>query len=540
MTGDKATPDSQNTPNIAEQSSEHSINQHQDNMEEAPPLDSATKTVDLLIVGGGINGAGIALDALGRGLSVRLVEQNDFASATSSNSSKLIHGGLRYLEYYEFRLVREALAEREVLLHKAPHLVKPLRFILPHRPHLRPAWMIRCGLFLYDTLGGRSSLQRSHGVRFGENDPLKPKLKKGFEYTDCWVDDARLVVTNLMDARERGAQVENYMRCEKATPTEDGWLVTLKNIHTDETETVKAKCLVNAAGPWAQSFIEGRLETKSPRKIRLIKGSHIIVPRTHVGPHSYILQNEDNRIVFVIPYLKDYTIIGTTDKEHQGTPETVAIDDEEIEYLLKVYNDHFRQQLSREDIVADYSGVRPLCDDESDDPAAITRDYTLELEKVGGKSPLLSIFGGKLTTYRKLAEAAMNQLIPVFPTLGESWTKQAILPGGDAPRHAVAREMTQRAGFVPEATRSRWLESYGTRYRLIVGEAQCWADLGEDLGGGLTTAEIDYLVEQEWAVTAEDILMRRTKLYLIGPADLKDKVAAYLKNKAPVALEAVV
>jgi glycerol-3-phosphate dehydrogenase len=489
-------------------------------------------SVDLLVVGGGINGAGIALDALGRGLSVRLVEQNDFASATSSNSSKLIHGGLRYLEYYEFRLVREALAEREVLLHKAPHLVKPLRFILPHRPHLRPTWLIRCGLFLYDTLGGRSSLARSRSVRFGHQAPLKPEIKKGFEYTDCWVDDARLVIANLMDARERGGQIDNYVCCQNAKPTEDGWLVTLRHTKTSKTEIVQAKCLVNASGPWAQSFIEGKLATRSPRKIRLIKGSHIIVPRTHTSVHSYILQNEDQRIVFVIPYLNDFTIIGTTDKEHQGPPETVAIDDEEIEYLLKVYNNHFRQQLTRQDIVADYSGVRPLCDDESDDPSAITRDYTLELERVADTSPLLSIFGGKLTTYRKLAEAAMRRLTPVFPRLGESWTRQSVLPGGDAPRHAVASEMAQRAAFVPEATRERWLESYGTRYRLIVGDAQSWPEMGEDFGGGLTAKEVDYLCEQEWALTPEDILKRRTKLYLIGPANLPEKLQRYLAEKS--------
>jgi glycerol-3-phosphate dehydrogenase len=493
---------------------------------------STSPTVDLLVVGGGINGAGIALDALGRGLNVRLVEQQDFASATSSNSSKLIHGGLRYLEYYEFRLVKEALAEREVLLHKAPHLVKPMRFILPHRPHLRPAWMIRCGLFLYDTLGGRSTLARSKGLRFHRTNPLNSRLKKGFEYTDCWVDDSRLVVTNLLDARERGGMVENYVRCENAKPTADGWIVTLLHTQTGKIETVKAKCLVNAAGPWAQSFIEGKLQTRSPRKIRLIKGSHLIVPRTHTSPHSYILQNEDGRIVFVIPYLNDYTIIGTTDKEHKGTPETVAIDDEEVEYLLSVYNDHFRKQLTREDIVADYSGVRPLCDDESDDPSAITRDYTLSLERVDGQSPLLSIFGGKLTTYRKLSEAAMRQLIPVFPTLGEAWTRHSVLPGGDAPTHAVAREMAQRAAFIPAQTRARWLESYGTRYRLIVGDATNWAEMGEDLGGGLTTNEVDYLCESEWAVTAEDILKRRTKLYLIGPEDLPEKLEAYLAKRS--------
>jgi len=483
---------------------------------------------DLLIVGGGINGAGIALDAAGRGLSVRVVEQGDFASGTSSNSSKLIHGGLRYLEQKEFKLVKEALAERQVLLNKAPHLIKPMRFILPHRPHLRPAWMILCGLFLYDRMGGKSTLAKSKGIKFKPDNPLKASLEKGFEYTDCWVDDARLVIHNLIDVQKHAGIVSNYTVCTRAKADKEGWLVDLLDIPTGKEYQVRTTCLVNAAGPWAQNFIENKIGTKSSRKIRLIKGSHLILPRLYSGDQCYILQNEDKRIVFVIPYMDKYTIIGTTDKEHQGKPEDAAIDDQETDYLLKIYNDHFKKQIKREDIVSSYSGVRPLCDDESDDPSAITRDYTLSLEDVG--APLLNIFGGKLTTYRKLSEAALTELQKVFPGMQLAWTSNSTLPGGELSRKELYTEMQQRIGFVPEQTRNRWIESYGTLYRSIVKDARSMADLGKDLGGGLTEAEVSYLVRSEWARTPEDILKRRTKLYLTDERALAASVLKHLKE----------
>lgn len=364
----------------------------------------SSKVLDILVIGGGINGAGIAADAAGRGLSVGLFEANDFASATSSASSKLIHGGLRYLEHYEFRLVSEALAEREVLLKKAPHVAQPMRFRLPHRPYLRPAWMIRCGLFLYDNLGKRTTLPASHMVNLAKSGLLKEEMKVGFEYSDCWVDDARLVLLNILAAQENGAEVANYCKVDRAVREQGIWTVTITNQLTGEQFERKAKALVNAAGPWVKQFFDDGLSTPSPRNIRLIKGSHIVVPKVHDEEQAYILQNKDNRIVFVIPYMGDFSIIGTTDVEYKGDPRNVSIEDDEVDYLVDIVNQHFVKQISADDVVWTYSGVRPLCDDESDSPQAITRDYTLELEQELDQAPLLSIFGGKLTTYRKLGK----------------------------------------------------------------------------------------------------------------------------------------
>ncbi|NQD96507.1 glycerol-3-phosphate dehydrogenase, partial [Pseudomonas sp. CrR25] len=349
--------------------------------------------------------------AAGRGLSVFLCEKDDLAQHTSSASSKLIHGGLRYLEHYEFRLVREALAEREVLLAKAPHIVKPLRFILPHRPHLRPAWMIRAGLFLYDHLGKREKLPASRGLRFGAGSPLKAEITRGFEYSDCWVDDARLVVLNAMAARAQGAHVHTRTRCVSARRSKGLWHIHLERADGSRY-SIRARGLVNAAGPWVARFIRDDLKQQSPYGIRLIQGSHIVVPKLFVGEQAYILQNEDRRIVFAIPYLERFTLIGTTDREYRGDPAQVAITDDEIDYLLTVVNAHFKKPLSRADILHSYAGVRPLCDDESDEPSAITRDYTLSLSGHPGEAPLLSVFGGKLTTYRKLAESALAELAP--------------------------------------------------------------------------------------------------------------------------------
>lgn len=376
------------------------------------------ETKDLIIVGGGINGTGIATDAAGRGLSVLLLEAQDLACATSSASSKLIHGGLRYLEHYEFRLVSEALAEREILLKLVPHIAFPMRFYLPHQPHLRPAWMIRIGLFMYDHLGKRTNLPASKGLYFPPESVLKPELVRGFEYSDCWVDDARLVVVNAQKIVELGGEVRTRTKVVRAWREQGLWMVEALDAKNKKIYTWRAKGLVNATGPWVNQFFDNALKIHSPYSIRLIKGSHIVVPKVHNQPQAYILQNEDHRIVFVIPWLSDFSIIGTTDVEYHGDPKDVKIDDGEIHYLLKVYNDHFKKPLNRSDIVWSYSGVRPLYDDESDSPQAVTRDYTLNISDEQGKAPLLSVFGGKLTTYRKLSEHALEKLNHYYPGLG--------------------------------------------------------------------------------------------------------------------------
>ncbi|MGL4980197.1 MAG: glycerol-3-phosphate dehydrogenase [Plesiomonas sp.] len=469
---------------------------------------------DLIVVGGGINGAGIAADAAGRGLSVTLFEADDLASATSSASSKLIHGGLRYLEHYEFRLVGEALAEREVLLKMAPHIAFPMRFRLPHRPHLRPAWMIRAGLFLYDHLGKRTTLPASCGLRFGASSVLKSQMVRGFEYSDCWVDDARLVVLNAAQVVEKGGAVHTRTKVTQAVRENALWRVETEHSITGERQTHYARALVNAAGPWVKTFFDESLHEASPRGIRLIKGSHIVVPRVHSEPQAYILQNEDQRIVFVIPWMQDFSIIGTTDVEYHGSPRDVSIDEDEISYLLKVYNLHFKHQLVRDDVVWTYSGVRPLCDDESDSAQAVTRDYTLELSDDQGSAPLLSIFGGKLTTYRKLGQAAMHKLQPYFADMGTDWTAQSVLPGGDLgmDRDSYAQHLQQQYPWLPETMARRYAYTYGSRSRVILAEADSLAALGQHFGHDCYQAEVDYLQAHEWALTAEDILWRRTKL----------------------------
>jgi len=485
---------------------------------------------DLAVVGGGINGAGIAADAAGRGLSVFLCEKDDLAQHTSSASSKLIHGGLRYLEHYEFRLVREALAEREVLLAKAPHIVKPLRFILPHQPHLRPAWMIRAGLFLYDHLGKREKLPGSHGLRFNASSPLKAELSRGFEYSDCWVDDARLVVLNAMAAREQGAQVQTHTRCVSARRSKGLWRVQLERADGSRY-AIRARALVNAAGPWVARFIQDDLKQKSPYGIRLIQGSHLIVPRLFEGERAYILQNEDRRIVFAIPYLERFTLIGTTDREYRGDPAKVAITEAETNYLLAVVNAHFKKQLSHADILHTYAGVRPLCDDESDEPSAITRDYTLALSAHPGEAPLLSVFGGKLTTYRKLAESALTQLAPYFPRMQPSWTAGAALPGGEDMESpsALADALHARCRWLPTGLARRWASTYGSRSWKLLDGAHQLTDLGEHLGGDLYAREVDYLCREEWAQDAADILWRRTKLGLFLTVSQQAKLDVYLK-----------
>lgn len=491
-----------------------------------PPL---ADCYDLAVIGGGINGVGIAADAAGRGLSVFLCEKDDLAQHTSSASSKLIHGGLRYLEHYEFRLVREALAEREVLLAKAPHIVKPMRFVLPHRPHLRPAWMIRAGLFLYDHLGKRKRLGASRSLRFGADSPLKPAISRGFEYADCAVDDARLVVLNAMAAREHGAHIHTRTRCLRAERTDGVWEVELQAAD-GSVRTIRARALVNAAGPWVASFIKDDLKLDAPYGIRLIQGSHLIVPRLYEGEHAYILQNEDQRIVFCIPYLDRFTLIGTTDREYSGDPAKVAITEQETDYLLNIVNAHFKRPLSREDILHTYSGVRPLCNDESDNPSAVTRDYTLALSAEQGQAPLLSVFGGKLTTYRKLAESAMAELKPFFTQMRGSWTAEAALPGGEqmSSVQALVDALLARHSWLPVDIAKRWALTYGTRAWQLLDGVQGPEDLGQAIGGGLFSREVDYLRSAEWAISADDILWRRTKLGLFTTAAEQQALVTYL------------
>jgi glycerol-3-phosphate dehydrogenase len=488
---------------------------------------------DLLVVGGGINGIGIARDAAGRGLTVTAVERRDLASATSSSSTKLIHGGLRYLEYYEFRLVREALSEREVLLESAPHIIWPLRFVLPHEKTLRPAWMIQIGLFLYDHLGGRKRLPGSKRVSLKEkpySNGLKPRFEVGFEYSDCWVNDARMVALNAVDARERGAEILTRTTVTSARREGDLWRVELKS-DSGQTRSLKARALVNATGPWAGEFITGALALKQKATLRLVKGSHIIVDKLYEGSHCFILQNADRRIVFTIPYEDKFTLVGTTDIPYVGDPAKVAISAEETEYLCDVVNRHFAKSVKPADVVWSYSGVRPLFDEDgSESASAVSRDYVLDLEGKDGEAPLLNIFGGKITTFRRLSEHALQKLKPYFPKAGGDWTKDSTLPGGDiadANFEAFVAAQTQRFSWLPPAMVRRLARAYGTRIEKVIGGARGLNDLGRNYGADLYEREVDYLKDQEWAMTAEDVLWRRSKLGL------------HMKPEERAALEAV-
>lgn len=492
------------------------------------------ETKDLIVIGGGINGAGIAADAAGRGLSVLMLEGNDLACATSSASSKLIHGGLRYLEHYEFRLVSEALAEREVLLQMAPHIAFPMRFRLPHRPHLRPAWMIRIGLFMYDHLGKRTSLPGSTSLRFGSESVLKPEIVRGFEYSDCWVDDARLVLANAQMVVRKGGEVLTRTRATSARRENGLWIVEAEDVDTGEKYRWQARGLVNATGPWVKQFFDEGMQLPSPYGIRLIKGSHIVVPRVHSQKQAYILQNEDKRIVFVIPWMDEFSIIGTTDVEYKGDAQHVEIDESEINYLLKVYNAHFKKPLTRNDIVWTYSGVRPLCDDESDSPQAITRDYTLDIRDDEGKAPLLSVFGGKLTTYRKLAEHAMEKLTPYYSGIGPAWTKECVLPGGDiaGDRDDYAAKLRRRYPFISEPLARHYARTYGSNSELILANTSSLEELGENFGHEFYEAELRYLAEHEWVRRLDDAIWRRTKAGMWLNAEQQSRVAQWLANWA--------
>lgn len=472
---------------------------------------------DLLIIGGGINGTGIARDAAGRGHKVMLVEQDDLASATSSASTKLIHGGLRYLELFEFRLVREALIERERLMGIAPHIIQPMQFVVPHRPGLRPRWQIRAGLFLYDHLASRQRLPDSRSVsllRGPWSGTLQPQLTHGFTYADCWVDDSRLVVLNAMDAAQRGASIRTRTRFIGASASDGHWRVRVEDLASGEQSTMTARAMVNAAGPWVENVLHHVPRTGAEAQIRLVKGSHIVVPRLYEGDHAFLLQHPDGRVVFAIPYQDDFTLVGTTDVPYNGDPAGVAITQDEIEYLCATMNEYFTRRISSADVRWTFAGVRPLSDDEASHASKVTRDYRLEVTSSQGQPALLSVFGGKITTYRRLAETAMQKLHPFLGGSKQGWTDQVPLPGGDLPRGDFAAFLAgvrQRWPFLPDTVSARLARCYGTRISDIVTGAKAFEDLGTDFGAGLTRAEADYLRTHEWARTSEDILWRRTK-----------------------------
>ena len=515
------------------------------------PPDASTTDCDVLIVGGGINGCGIARDLAGRGWRVVLCEKDDLASHTSSASTKLIHGGLRYLEHYEFSLVRKALQEREVLLRSAPHIMWPLRFVMPHDPHdksLRPAWIIRLGLFMYDHLAHREVLPASRSVdlrRHPAGAPLKPEFRRGFVYSDGWVDDARLVVLNALDARSHGAEVLTRTCCIEAQRGAEGWRATLESA-TGARRTVRARAVVNAAGPWAESFLRGiarpaKGEALATKSLRLVKGSHIVVPRLFTHDHAYIFQNPDKRIIFAIPYQNDFTLIGTTDIELDGDdPGKAHIGDDEIAYLCTQASRYFKKPVAAADVVWTYSGVRPLLDDAAGDPSAVTRDYMLESNT--DAAPLLSVWGGKITTFRKLAEDAADEMGRMLNETRPAWTERAFLAGGDLsewigpparPDHDFERFMKavqHKHPWLPAALARRLARAYGARVASLLGDAQSLQDLGAEVAPGLHERELRFLQGEEWAACGDDVLWRRSKLGLHYTPGERDQVARWMQS----------
>lgn len=500
---------------------------------------------DLFVVGGGINGAGIARDAAGRGLSVVLCEKDDLASHTSSASTKLIHGGLRYLEHYEFGLVRKALAEREVLLRAAPHIMWPLRFVMPCDTGQRPGWMIRAGLLIYDLLARRELLPGSCGVdlrRHVAGAALKPAFTRGFAYSDGWVDDARLVVLNAIDAAEKGATVLTRTACDSARREGKRWLAALRSADNRAIH-VNARCMVNATGPWAARFLQAAMPAPFKKPIRLIKGSHIVVKRLFDHPYAYIFQHPDRRIVFALPYEHDFTLIGTTDVDYHGDPDQVAIDPDEIAYLCALASRYFKRAIVPAHVVWSYSGVRPLLEDDAGDASAVTRDYRLELDTAG--APLLSVFGGKITTFRKMAEQAVDLIAPMLSGHQGHWTANACLPGGDlfGPKPAnrsvlqfdhYMRGLQQQYAWLDPALVARYARAYGTRIHALLAKRTNVMQMGLQIAPGLFAAEVEYLMRHEWATCAVDVLWRRSKLGLHLPKAAQETLDAWIKNKAEV------
>jgi len=499
-------------------------------------MSEAEQAYDVLVVGGGINGVGIARDAAGRGLRVLLCERGDLGEHTSSRSSKLIHGGLRYLEHYQFRLVREALREREVLLAAAPHIIRPMRFVVPHDRGLRPAWVIRLGLLLYDHLGGRERLPPSAGIDLRGDPagaPLAASFRKGFVYSDCWVDDARLVVLSALDARERGAAIATRTELVEASREGGLWSARLRSMLDGNEWRVRARALVNAAGPWVDEVLERRLAVRRPYAIRRVAGSHMVVPKVFEHDHAYLFQAADRRVVFAIPYERHYTLIGTTERELDGDPAAVAVAREEIEYLCAAVNRYFRRQVSPGEAVWSYAGVRALVDDRARSASAVTREYVLDLDAGAGRAPLVSVFGGKITTYRRLAERALELLRGPLGIDRGPWTAGTVLPGGDLPGadlEAFVVELAREHPWLPAALARRYALAYGTRVERLLGGARDLRGLGRALADGLHEAEVDYVLREEWALTAEDILWRRTKLGLHLARESAQALDAWLER----------
>jgi glycerol-3-phosphate dehydrogenase len=497
-------------------------------------LNARTSRCDVLVVGGGINGAGIARDAAGRGLQVMLCEQHDLASHTSSASTKLVHGGLRYLEHYDFGLVRKSLREREIVLASAPHLAWPLRFVLPHDAHLRPAWMIRAALFLYDHLAQRRHLPGSATVDLRQHPagaPLESRYRTGFLFSDGWVDDARLVVANAIDAREHGAVVQTRTRCVRLRAQDDQWIATLE--HADGgVVTVAARSVVNAAGAWVATFLDQATPVPARRHPRLIQGSHIVVPKLFDHGFAYLFQTPDGRVVFTIPYEHDYTLIGTTEREFHGDPAAATIDPAEVDYLLATANRYFERDLTARDVVWTFAGLRPLLASSTADPKSITRDYVLDFDRSG--PPLLSVFGGKLTTYRRLAEEVVDLLAPLLGSRSPQWTARAPLPGGDMPGADFERfrmRTARRFPWLDPALLQRYVRAYGTRIDRLLDGCEAMSDLGESILPGLHVREIDYLRREEFAVDADDILYRRSKLGVHLPPGSTARLDQWLDNR---------
>lgn len=498
--------------------------------------ESAVVIYDLLVIGGGINGVGIARDAAGRGLSVMLCEKDDLAAHTSSASTKLIHGGLRYLEHYEFSLVRKALCEREVLLRMAPHIIWPMRFVLPTNTGMRPSWLIRLGLFLYDHMGGRELLPATttlSRMRSPELSPLKAKFKKAFEYSDCWVDDARLVVLNAVAAAEDGAEVHTRAECVGLKQAHDHWSAAI-DFNGSGRREVFARAVVNAAGPWVDDIVNMSGDARNETKVRLVKGSHIIVPQLFPGDKAYFFQSNDGRIAFVIPYENNqFTLIGTTDETFEGNRNCVEASESEVRYLCDITNSYFEKQIVPEDVISTYSGVRPLFDDQESDASLVTRDYVLSLSD-GPRAPILSVFGGKITTYRKLAEDALEQLSPWFKSMNRAWTEGAHLPGGEienADFAAFFDAMALQYHWLDMKVLKRLLRAYGTRIGNVLDRAETVEDLGQHYGAGLYQTEVDYLIKTEFARTADDILWRRSKIGLRMTASEVSELETHLASR---------
>ncbi len=494
--------------------------------------------VDVFVIGGGINGVGVARDAAGRGYSVCLCEAGDLASGTSSASSKLIHGGLRYLEHYEFRLVREALKEREVLLRMAPHITWPMRFVLPHLKGMRPLWLLRVGLFIYDHLGRRKWLPSTRRLNLKKDDAgaaLKPEYKSALEYSDCWVDDARMVVINAMDAQQKGAEINVHTHVTDVRPEKGYWRVTTHNQRTGEVRYVGARLVVNAAGPWVDKVLHQTFNFKAANHVRLVRGSHIVVRKLFDHDRTYIFQNADERIIFAIPYQDHFTLIGTTDQDHGELTGEVIISEEEQHYLCESANQYFSKQITAGDIIWSYSGVRPLYDDGASEAQQATRDYVVETKNIEG-AMLVNIFGGKITTYRKLSELILENIEQFLGKKGKRWTRHSRLPGGDfdvGNAHELTTEYSRRWPFIPNKLMTRYVRSYGSLTQALLQGIASLNDMGKCFGDDLYQVEVDYLVQHEWAFKAEDILFRRSKLGLSFSPESVAKLERYLEKSEP-------